>query len=117
MMYRKFASWADTGTLRTLYLTCIRPHLEYACQLWVPYTRSGIDELEKVQKYACKVCLKCWNMDYKDMLDTLEIPELSSRRTYLKLCTMYKITHGNLFFPDVVFLQNNQNRLRNHQAP
>ncbi len=54
--------WTDTATLRTLYLTCIRPHLEYACQLWAPYTKStGIDELEKVQKYACKVCLKRWD--------------------------------------------------------
>ena len=38
----RFSSWADTNTLRCLYLTCIRPHLEYASQLWDPYqTRSG----------------------------------------------------------------------------
>ena len=31
MLYRKFSTWADTDTLRCLYLTCIRPHLEYIC--------------------------------------------------------------------------------------
>ena len=36
MLYRQFYTWADTDTLRRLYITCIRPHLEYACQLWDP---------------------------------------------------------------------------------
>ena len=38
MLCRQFYSWADTSTLLCIYLTCIRPHLEYACQLWDPYT-------------------------------------------------------------------------------
>ena len=38
-LHRKLSTWADTNTLRCLYLTCIRPHLEYVCQLWYPYTQ------------------------------------------------------------------------------
>ena len=45
----KYYDWTDTTTLRTLYLTCIRPHLEYAYQLWDPYTDKGIQALEAVQ--------------------------------------------------------------------
>ena len=37
MLYRQFYTWADTSTLLRIYLTCIRPHLEYVCQLWDPY--------------------------------------------------------------------------------
>ena len=49
MRYREFSTWADTHTLTYLYLTCIRPHLEY-------------------QNFACRVCLKQWDLDYPTML-------------------------------------------------
>ena len=104
MLYRKFSTWADTDTLRCLYLTCIRPHLEYACQLWDPYTTEGIHSLESVQKFACKVCLKQWNMDYDSMLKLLGIPLLATRRKYLKLTTMYNIVHNSFFFFLLPFL-------------
>ena len=42
MLYRQFYSWADTNTLLTIYCTCIQPHLEYACQLWNPFTTKGL---------------------------------------------------------------------------
>ena len=107
MLYRKFSTWADTDTLRCLYLTCIRPHLEYACQLWDPYTTEGIHSLESVQTFACKVCLKQWNMDYDSMLKLLGIPLLATRRKYLKLTTMYNIVHNSYFFPPAIFVQHN----------
>ena len=107
MLYRKFSTWADTDTLRCLYLTCIRPHLEYACQLWDPYTTEGIHSLESVQKFACKVCLKQSNMDYDSMLKLLGIPLLATRRKYLKLTTMYNIVHNSYFFPPAIFVQHN----------
>ena len=40
MLYRHFYTWADTSTLLRIYLTCICPHLECACQLWDPYTKA-----------------------------------------------------------------------------
>ena len=58
MMYRQFYSWADSNTLLLIYQTCVRPHLEYACQLWDPFLNKGMQSLEAVQKFACKVCLK-----------------------------------------------------------
>ena len=39
---------------RSAYLACIRPHLEYACQLWDPYTHHDIQLLE----YAQTLCLQ-----------------------------------------------------------
>ena len=74
MLYRQFYAWADTSTMLRIYVTCIRPHLEYACQLWDPYT------LESVQKFACKVCLKQWDMNYESMLEQLDLTPLSQRR-------------------------------------
>ena len=64
MIYRQFY---DTNTLLRIYLTCIRPQLEYVCQLWYPNTTKGIQSLELVQKFACKVCL-LWDMNYESVL-------------------------------------------------
>ena len=105
-LHRQFSSWTDTNTLRCLCLTCVRPHLEYASQLWDPYTSKGIQSLESVQKFACKVCLKQWNLDYDSMLQLLNIPPLSARRNFLKLTTMYKII-GNFYLPPGVYVQHN----------
>ena len=107
MLHRRFSSWADTNTLRCLYLTCIRPHLEYASQLLDPYTNKGIQFLESVQKFACKVCLQQWNLDYDSMLQLLNFPPLSTRRNFLKLTTMYKIIGNFSYFPPGVFVQHN----------
>ena len=63
MLYRQFYSWADTPILLLIYLTCIRPHLEYACQLWDPSMNKNRHLLEDVQKFACRVCLKRWDLD------------------------------------------------------
>ena len=97
MLYRQLYSWADTNTLLLFYTTCIRPHLEYACQLWDPYTSKNWLSLEAVQKFACKVCLKMWDLDYNTMLQLLNLPPLSVRREYLKLTAMYNILNGYIF--------------------
>ena len=89
MLYRQFYLWADTTTLRSIYITYIRPHLEYAAQLWDPHIKRDIQLLESVQRFACKVCLKCWDMDYVNMLHCLGLPTLVVRRQHLKLMTIY----------------------------
>ena len=71
LLYRQFYNWADSNTLLLIYLTCIWPHLEYACQLWDPFTNKCIQSLEAVQKFACKFCLKQWDLDYDSMLQML----------------------------------------------
>jgi len=57
MLYNQFYSWADTNTLLTIYCTCIRP-------LWDPFTNKVLQSLETIQKFAHKVCLKQWDLDY-----------------------------------------------------
>ena len=107
MFQSKKINWDAIQTILYIYpdnyLTCIRPHLEYAAQLWDPYNKKDIELLESVQKFACKVCLKCWDMDYQNMLHCLDIPPLSVRRRYLKLITMFNIVNGQSFLPPGIF--------------
>ena len=41
---------------------------------------KGTQALESVQKFACQVCLKRWDMDYESMLQQLELTSLSRHK-------------------------------------
>ena len=101
ILYRQFYTWADTLTLRTVYLTCIPPHLESMGSIC---NKKNIEALKSVQKIACKVCLKLWDTSYDDMLHLLNLPPLHARRRYLKLVTMFNIINGHLYFPQGIFI-------------
>ena len=100
MMYTQFY-WANTSVLQSTYITYIHPHLEYAAQLWDPHVKRDIQVLESVLTFACKVCLKCCDMDYDNMLHCFDLPLLCVRCQHLKLITMFNIINGNNFFQQV----------------
>ena len=45
----------------------------------------------------------CWDAGYEDLLELVGLPPLEQRRIYLKLCLLYKITHGLCHFPTGIF--------------
>jgi len=57
---------ADTPSLMKLYLTTVRPHLEYASSVWDPYLEKDIEAIERVQKFGLKVCPKNWHCSYAE---------------------------------------------------
>ena len=81
MLYRRFYKWSSPNALLQLYLSLIRPHLEYAIQVWSPHLFKDIQKLEAVQKFALKVCLKRWISSY-ELLNASGIPKLSDRRKF-----------------------------------
>ena len=60
-------------SLGQLYVAFIRPHLEYATAVWDPHLSKDILELESVQRFACRICTKSWDVPYCDMLSTLNL--------------------------------------------
>ena len=86
--------------MKQLYLSLIRPHLEYACQLWDPYTQNDVNKLESVQKFALKLVSHRWDAGYEELTRLVNVPMLSERRLHLKLVQVYKILHGLYDFPD-----------------
>ena len=41
---------------------------------------KDITKLEKVQKFAMKMCPKQWGMGYQDLLELSQVPALQNRR-------------------------------------
>jgi len=77
------------------------PHLEYGCAVWDLYTLKDKRNLEQVQKFAYKMASKHWDAGYEDLLELVGL--LEQRRMYLKLCLLFKITHGLCHFPTGIF--------------
>ena len=101
----------DLQSLFQLYLTLVRPHTEYASQVWNPYLQRDIQQLERVQKFALRMCSKQWDLGYGELLNLFNIPSLDDRRKYLNLCTMYKIVHDHVYFPQCVCTQSHYTKV------
>ena len=93
---------ASQDSLKQLYLSLVRPHLEYASQLqvWDPHLAKDRNALEKVQKFACKLATSKWNSSYEELLDLTDLKPLQDRRLESKLGLLFKLVHNLCFFPD-----------------
>ena len=100
IIYRNFCAYCNTASLLKLYISLVRPHLEYASPVWSPYSAKQIAKIENVQKFGLRIVSGDWSADYNNLLVTYLIPTLQMRRSELSLCLLYKITKGECFFPE-----------------
>ena len=58
ILYRQFSS-TDThcSTVLKLYIALVRPHLEYAAQVWNPCLSKDILSLERVQQFGLRIII------------------------------------------------------------
>ena len=92
-------------TLLKLYLTYIRPKMEYNSPVWSPYLKKDIIKLEAIQRSFTKfACLRCSILfsSYQDRLYKLNLKTLEYRRAVFDLIFLFKIIRGetNLLFSD-----------------
>ena len=117
IIYHKFYGHASNSTLLQLYLTFVRPHLEYAALVWDPHQQGLSDSLERVQKFELRMCMRDWNADYATLLQSSNLPTLASRRHYLKLCFLYQVIQGQFDIPGApVVWRNLPLNLRNNST-
>ena len=105
MLYRQFSNHSSEPAMIRLYLTLVRPVLEYGAEVWHPHLFKDIQALENVQKFALRICSKQWQMSYPDLLnhDHFQISTLENRRLFLSLCTFFKIVNKiNYFLPALI---------------
>lgn len=104
--------FSDPYVTKQLYMTLVRPILEYASIIWNPYYRVHNDAIESVQKRFLLFCLRGlgWNYEnlpsYIDRLKLIRLPTLESRRTMLGATFVFNLANGNV---DSEFLLSNLN--------
>ena len=92
LLYRRYCQHSDSSILRQLYLSLVRPHLDYAAQVWDPHLQQDISALESIQKFGLKLCSKQWDTGYNELLDIFRLPSLKNRRLHLKLSPVQNCT-------------------------
>jgi len=96
----------NSDTILQMYLTLVRPYLEYASPVWNLSTHKQIKMLEDVEKFAMKMATRRWDTGYQNLLNMANVPSLESGRLQSSMCTLYKIVHGLCYFPpDIVSLR------------
>ena len=58
---------------KQLYLTLVKSHVSYCCQLWRPFMVKDIQSIEKIQRRATKYILSDYTSDYKSRLLSLNL--------------------------------------------
>ena len=85
----------DAELVRLLYVSLIRPHLEYAVPVWNPYLKGDIDNIENVQHRATRLVPGIKRKEYEYRVKTLRLTTLETRRKRGDLIQFYKIIKDN----------------------
>ena len=91
---RRTYEYLDEKTFLLLYKALVRPHLEYANQIWAPSLKKQEIEIENVQRRATKVIPGLSELSYEERLKKLKLPTLKYRRTRGDMIEMFKILTG-----------------------
>ena len=87
----------DPDTKKLLYCSIVRPQLEYACELWSPYTSKDKLLVENIQRRATNFILKFpRDMSHRDHLVKLSLLPLERRREVKDLELIYNARAGHI---------------------
>ena len=87
----KVFSYKTVEFIKKIYVTFIRPKLEYCYMIWNPYFIKDIELIEKVQKRCTKIPAEARNLPYEERLRLLKLTTLKERRDRGGLIQTFKI--------------------------
>ncbi|KAI8513483.1 hypothetical protein Bbelb_101220 [Branchiostoma belcheri] len=84
--------------LASVYCGYIRPMLEYAAPCWsAGLTKKQSDDIERIQKRACRIMMGQQFLSYTDALEHLGLQRLSERRQDLCMDFALKVSKSSRF--------------------
>ncbi len=99
-----------------LYLSLIRPILEFANQAVSPYLQKDIGLKERLQKLATRLVIGLRNFPYERRLEILGLLSLVHLRLRADLVLVFNILHGRVKLPIDEFFETPANpNLRGHR--
>ena len=113
LVLRKYKYLLPCKALETLYISMIRPVLEYGDVLYDNCSLLNGHSIEKIQRQAALICTGGYkHTDHKNLLKELNWELLSNRRKQHKLVIFYKIV--NKIYPGYLFSFININQNLNY---
>ena len=79
------------------YKMLVRPQLEYASDVWIPFAMKCIKKIEQIQRNSCRFIFHeyCINTDTSLLINRLNLDSIYARRLIQQATMFYKI-HCNL---------------------
>ena len=77
-----------------LYKALIRPHLEYANQIWYPNLKKHKTSIENVQRRATRLVGSLRGLSFEERLRELKLPTTEYRRQRGRMIEIFKIING-----------------------
>ena len=87
-------TYINKDIFNTLYKSLVRPHLEYAQEVWQPFLKRQSKLLESVQRRATKIVPEIRHLEYEERLTYLKLPTLKYRRLRGDMILTYNIFEG-----------------------
>ena len=78
-LIKKTMATKNEKTIPLLYMTLVRPHLEYANAIWGPFYKQDQQLVERVQRRATKMIPCLSNLSYENRIRSLNMPSLHHR--------------------------------------
>lgn len=99
----------DPYVLKLLFISFVRPILEYGCVVWSPYYSIHVTRIEAIQKRFLRFCLRSlpWAREnllppYSQRLALISLPSLTNHRKYIQFCFIVGIINGSISLPSVL---------------
>ena len=91
---RRLREFVELKTLVAAYKSLVQPHFGYCSQIWGCLGITLQNKLQRLQNRAVRIITKCgYDCRSVDILNDLELPNLSVRRNH-QLCTiMYQLNN------------------------
>ncbi|XP_076061638.1 uncharacterized protein LOC143037386 [Oratosquilla oratoria] len=93
-LIRRTFTTMDESMFKNLFVSLVRPHLEYANQVWCPYKKRDIAAVEAVQRRATKMVPGLRTLTYPERLKKLGLPTLTYRRSRGGMIETFRIITG-----------------------
>lgn len=106
----------NISTCRSLYITYIRPIIEYAGPVWDARLVGDRTSLENIQRRATRMAFGYQRPCYEDRLRMMQLPRFEDRRLRGDLIITYRALRG-MFGVDLshIYDLNTNQRLRGHE--
>ena len=114
-LIKRSFSVKDKSTLPSLYMSMVRPHLEYGNTIWGPHFKQDMKAIERVQKRATRMIPTLKDRRYTERLKALDLPSLEYRRKRGDMFMYYKIMTGKVEINRDKLFTLNQHSTRGHR--
>ena len=115
-LIRRCFDHLNSDMLVKLFVTVVRPTLEYCNSVWGPSLVLDQRKIERVQRRATRLLLPIRDKPYGERLSILQLPSLAYRRFRGDMILLYKILN-NYFSSDfsALYTYSNTTTTRGHQ--